>query len=69
MFDDILFRLFCKATTNLLTAQDVSMKAGTSYFQLNWDLGTELGDFLTFQKADCSLFARLVGWTVGRCHH
>ena len=24
---------------------------------------------LTFEKADCSIFARLVGWMVGRCHH
>lgn len=45
MFDDILFRLFCKATTNLLTARDASMKAGVllsaTYY---WDLGTKLGD-------------------------
>ena len=25
--------------------------------------------FLTFEKADCSIFARLGGWLVGRCHH
>ena len=25
--------------------------------------------FLTFEKADCSLFALLVGWMVGRRHH
>ena len=25
--------------------------------------------FLTFEKADCSIFALLVGWLVGRRHH